>query len=227
VSSKSRVSGGASGVGGAYERTSSRSMANPASVSTCLSGPRGQPETRGDAPRNGSGASSRSAQLSLVVASAAIWAFFRRPGCSSTGAAGTFAAMRRESSDSGVHAAAFDRRPASAEPASARLSDVQRHAGRAQGWTHERSLVHVRDKYGDDYDNQADPDEEAPDSKPQKEPQRAENIQVVHGPHASDCQVRTSAFDRPKLVVAKPTLIILTFKTAMIGNSCRVKRSLV
>jgi hypothetical protein len=91
----------------------------------------------------------------------------------------------------------------------------------------EQFLVHVRDKYGDDYDNQADPDEEAPDSKPQKEPQCAENIQVVHGPHASDCQVRTTAFDRPKLVVAKPTLLRLTFKTAMIHNSCRGKRSLV
>jgi hypothetical protein len=83
----------------------------------------------------------------------------------------------------------------------------------------EQFLVHVRDKYPDDYDNQADPDEEAPDSKPQKEPQCAENIQVVHGPHVSDCQVRTTAFDRPKLVVAKPTLLRLTFKTAMIRNS--------
>ena len=52
---------GVSGVGGAYNRTSSISMANPASVPTCLRWSRGHPETRNGALRNGTTMSSKSA----------------------------------------------------------------------------------------------------------------------------------------------------------------------
>ena len=59
------------------------------------------------------------------------------------------------------------------------------------------------------------------DSNLQKKPECEEDLHVVHVPDNLDRDVRTRDSDRPKLVLAKPALLRLTFKTAMIRNSCR------
>lgn len=74
----------------------------------------------------------------------------------------------------------------------------------------------------DEHDNNdADSNEETRDSKVQKKPERKEDLHVVHVPDNLDRDVRTRDSDRLKLVLAKPALLRLTFKTAMIRNSCR------
>ena len=80
----------------------------------------------------------------------------------------------------------------------------------------------------DEHDNNDDDsNEETCDSKVQKKPECEEDLHVVHDPDNFDRDVRTRDSDRPKLVLAKPALLRLAFKTAMIRNSCRGKRSVV
>jgi hypothetical protein len=80
----------------------------------------------------------------------------------------------------------------------------------------------------DEHDNNdGDSNEETCDSEVQKKPECEEDLHVVHVPDNIDRKVRTRDSDRPKLVLAKPALLRLTFKTAMIRNSCRGKRSVV
>ena len=75
--------------------------------------------------------------------------------------------------------------------------------------------------------NDDDSNEETRDSKVQKKPECEEDLHIVHVPNNLDRDFRTRDSDRPKLVLAKPALLRLTFKTPMIRNSCRGKRSVV
>jgi hypothetical protein len=91
-----------------------------------------------------------------------------------------------------------------------------------------RSSGHLRRRRSErgEHDNNDDhSNEETCDSKVQKKPECEEDLHVIHVPDNLDRGVRTR--DRPKLVLAKPALLRLAFKTAMIRNSCRGKRSVV
>jgi hypothetical protein len=107
------------------------------------------------------------------------------------------------------------------------IADAKSQASACPASVHRSSgrLRRRRSERGEHDNNDDDSNEETCNSKVQKKPECEEDLHVIHVPDNLDRGVRTR--DRPKLVLAKPALLRLAFKTAMIRNSCRGKRSVV